>query len=41
MHITTKDLVIDKVITEQISGTIKFEKRNEGLKLLSKLKFLW
>tara|TARA_A100001015_G_scaffold303545_1_gene393368 strand:- start:461 stop:1141 length:681 start_codon:yes stop_codon:yes gene_type:complete len=37
-YATTKDLVIDKVITEQISGTIKFEKRNEGLKLLSKLK---
>ena len=35
---TTKDLVIDKVITEQVSGTIKFEKRNEGLKLLKKLK---
>ena len=37
-YATTKDLVIDKVITEQVSGTIKFEKRNEGLKLLSKLK---
>ena len=37
-YATTKDLVIDKVITEQISGTIKFEKRNEGFKLLSKLK---
>ena len=37
-YATTKDLVIDKVITEQISGTIKFEKRNEGLKLLKKLK---
>ncbi len=35
---TTKDLVIERVITEQVSGTIKFEKRNEGLKLLSKLK---
>ena len=37
-YATTKDLVIDKVITEQVSGTIKFEKRNEGLKLLKKLK---
>ena len=27
-YATTKDLMIDKVITEQISGTIKFEKRN-------------
>ncbi|MDB4860190.1 recombinase family protein [Alphaproteobacteria bacterium] len=35
---TTKDLVIERVITEQVSGTIKFEKRNEGLKLLKKLK---
>ena len=35
---TTKDLVIERVITEKVSGTIKFEKRNEGLKLLSKLK---
>ena len=35
---TTKDLMIDNVITEQVSGTIKFEKRNEGLKLLKKLK---
>ena len=33
-----KDLSIDEVITEQVSGTCKFENRNEGLKLFSKLK---
>ena len=37
-YATMKDLVIDEVITEQISGTTSFEKRPQGFELLNKLK---
>jgi len=37
-YATMKDLSVDSVIKEQISGTIKFDKRTEGFKLLKRLK---
>ena len=37
-YATMKDLVIDEVITEQISGTTSFNKRPQGFELLNKLK---
>ena len=37
-YATMKDLKIDEIITEQVSGTVKFDKRPEGFKLLKNLK---
>ena len=37
-YATMKDLVVDEVITEQISGTVAFEKRLKGGVLLNNLK---
>lgn len=37
-YATMKDLVVDEVITEQISGTTTFNKRPQGFALLNKLK---
>ena len=34
----TKDLIVDKVITEQVSGTIAFDKRVQGGEILNNLK---
>jgi len=34
----TKDLIVDKIITEQISGTIAFDKRLKGGEILNNLK---
>ena len=33
-----KDLIVDEVITEQISGTTRFQKRPQGFAILNKLK---
>ena len=37
-YATMKDLVVDEVITEQISGTVAFDKRLKGGELLNNLK---
>lgn len=37
-YATMKDLVVDEIITEQISGTVAFEKRLKGRVLLNNLK---
>ena len=37
-YATMKDLVVDEVITEQISGTTRFQKRPQGFAILNKLK---
>jgi len=37
-YATMKDLVVDEIITEQISGTVAFEKRLKGGVLLNNLK---
>ena len=37
-YATMKDLIVDEVITEQISGTTRFQKRPQGFAILNKLK---
>ena len=37
-YATMKDLIVDEVITEQISGTTRFQKRPQGFAILNNLK---